>query len=509
MLSGSDTAEASALMKNDRIQVRKEQKAERDAETERKRTQREADREYFKQMQKLVSPKEPDVILDCRGKIIDKYGRNQRMLSTTVGAHSAIVARRCPWLGNIIEKARIKAEEDARKAEEEEKRKDEQGETPEQLASGATEIVDDEDEQLQMEEESRNDEPRVSEGVDLIVDVDDDEDDEDDEESFGSDDASDSGRREDGTANIVGSSHRHPRPHTEDDILIVTLPNHPPEAVKILLEYCCTNRVISLGRDAFTLSCKTKPTKHADGPVAPYDKSHHTKKWPNGGIPRLDFFVAVAAIKLAEEAGLKRLSLMCEIAASQLISVCNVTEALFMSSSQKNVSGNDLPRLRKAAMELILRRGQRGVSEIGRSTTFKKALQEQRSIIVPTLLQGTMETVAHWEKSKGAKKVTFDTSRSSFDAVDRADAILREKERRKRRQERGASDPGRKRKYDSDNYSSEGFDEWETETARRSLKRMRAHRLEAVTRRKTRASAASGAQRTSTRTTRKSRRSRG
>ena len=175
-----------------------------------------------------------------------------------------------------------------------------------------------------------------------------------------------------------------------------------------------------------------------------------------------------------------------------------------MSSLQKSASGNDLPRLRKAAMEIILRRGQRGVSEIGRSAPFKKALQEERSIIVPTLLLGTMETVTHWEKAKGAKKVTFDTSYSSFEAVDRADVVARERERRKRRRERGASDPGRKRKYDSDNYSSEGFDEWETETTRKSLKRMRAHNLDAVTRRRTRA-ASSTSKRPSQRTTRKRR----
>jgi hypothetical protein len=506
LLNGSDTAETSALMKNDRIQVRKEQKAERDAEAERKRTQREADREYFKQMRNLMSAssKEADVILDCKGKIVDKHGRNQRVLSTAVRANSVIIARRCPWLGNIIQQARIKAREEAREAEE--NKKDEQDETPEQVASGATEIVDDEDEGIQIEEESRNDERRISNGVDLVVDLDDDENGDDDEESLGSDDASEPGRTEEGTANIVGSSHHHHRVGMESDMLVVTLPNHSPEAVKIILEYCYTNRVLSLGRDAFMLSCKTKPSKHA-GPVPPFHSSHHTNKWPNGGIPRVDFLVALAAIKLAEEAGLKRLSLMCEIAAAQLISVCNVTDALVMSSSQKSVSGNDLPRLRKATMEVILRRGQRGVNEVGRSGPFKKALQEQRSIIVPTLFQGTMETVAHWEKAKGAKKVTFDTSNSSFYELDRADALAREKERRKRRRERGASDPGVKRKYDSDNnYSSESlFDDWETEASRRSLKRLRAHNLEIVSRRRTRASTSSVAQRTSQRAARKRR----
>ncbi|KAL3924508.1 MAG: hypothetical protein SGILL_001003 [Bacillariaceae sp.] len=372
LLNGTDTAETSALMKNDRILVRTEQKEERASETDRKRTQREADRVYFQQMRNIISSgaKEADVILDCQGKQVDKHGRNQRVLSTSVRTNTAIVARRCPWLGNIIQQTRRKAREDALKEEE----KKMQDDTPLQVAaSGAAEIVDDDEEHTLLEQDQRSDERRVSEGVDLVVDVDDDEED-NDEESLGSDGV------EEGTTNFEGSSHHLQHETTEDDMLVVTLPNHSPEAVKILLEYCYTNRVIVLGRDAFTQSCKTKPTRHA-GPVPPFHTSHHSKKWPSGGIPRVDFSVALAAIRLAEEAGLKRLSLMCEIAAAQLVSVSNVTDSLFISSTQKSLSGNDLPRLRKAAMEVILRRGQRGVNEIDHSVTFKKALQEQRSVI--------------------------------------------------------------------------------------------------------------------------------
>ena len=110
VLSGTDTAEASALMKNDRICVRNDQTAERETAAERNRILREADRTYFQQMRHLLpdlgGSKTADIILDCQGKLIDESGRNQQVLCTTVRAHSAIVSKRCPWLGAIIQKAR-------------------------------------------------------------------------------------------------------------------------------------------------------------------------------------------------------------------------------------------------------------------------------------------------------------------------------------------------------------------------------------------------------------------
>jgi hypothetical protein len=498
LLNPNDTAETSALMKNDRILVRKEQRAERSNEGERKRTQREADRVYFQQMRQLMlggGAGGADVILDCKGKLLDKNGRNQRVLSTTVRANSAIIARRCPWLASVIQQARDKAQQRALQEED----KDVKDETPDQVVCGATEIEDEEEDENEVDEERR-----VSDEIDMVVDFDDDDDDPEDEDDRSLDNArAEPARVEEETSDIVSSFH-HRRVQENFNCLMVPIPNHSPEAMKLLLEYCCTNRVAPLGRDAFIQSCRTKPTKLA-GPVPPYHSSHHSKKWPNGGFPRVEFSVALAGIKLAEEAGMHRLSLMCEVAAAQLVSVSNVTEALSMSTAQKGITGNDLPRLRKAAMEVILRRGERGVVDLSRSGTFKKALQDQRCVLVPALLRGTMETVSHWDKVRGIERDNSELPFYTFDELDRLDSTAREKERKKRRRERRADEPKGSEALDVDDDESLEpiLGDWEVEASRKSLKRMRAHNMDHIRRNRSRSSAVT--QRTSQRSTRKRR----
>lgn len=242
---------------------------------------------------------------------------------------------------------------------------------------------------------------------------------------------------EDDSGHVVSPSLPQIHSRLEKDVAVVVLSEHSPDSVKILLEYCYTNRVVSLGHNAFVQACKTRPNKH-NGPVPPYRTTHgaNAKFWPNNGIPMVTFSVALSAIRLAEEAGMYRLSFMCEISAAQLVTPGNVVEALTMSTRQKIISGNDLPRLRKAAMNVIFSRGSKFISEIGRSSFFKKALEEDKSIIVPTLLQGTMEAVTLWEK-RGAKR----SSPKTFEDLDKADVENRREERKRRRQERIKKDP--------------------------------------------------------------------
>jgi len=494
LLNENDTAETSALMKNDRIRVRKVRKSERMIEAERKRAQRDADRVYFQQMRHLLPESCPtrlaDVILDCQGKLVDKNGRNQRVLSTTVRAHSSMIRKRCPWLMAIIIQARQKAK---RQFEENEAQK---CETPDH-STRATEIENyDEGENCndndQANDNGENELKEIGRGeddisraaqIDMVVDssedgnvnviiVDDDEDD---------------------IGHVVSSSHHQIHSRPEVDVLTVVLSEHSPEAVKILLEYCYTNRVVSLGHNAFVQACKTRPNKH-NGPVPPYPTTHssNAKKWPNNGIPIIPFSVALAAIRLAEEAGMYRLSFMCEISAAHLVTTSNVVEALTMSTRQKIISGNDLPRLRKATMDIILRRGRRGVSEIGRSSCFKKALEEERSIIVPTLLQVTMEAVAHWEKARGTKRDFSEISHRTFKDIDREDSNKRAKERNRRRQDLVEKDPNKIREQDDkilNDFSDEPYDEdhfksWAAEAgaSKRSLRRMVHHNMDSIRR---------------------------
>ena len=55
---------------------------------------------------------------------------------------------------------------------------------------------------------------------------------------------------------------------------------YPPQAVKLILVYCYTNRVIDLGKDAFDSAFPTKDINTIDestvkfaGPVSPYSSS--------------------------------------------------------------------------------------------------------------------------------------------------------------------------------------------------------------------------------------------
>lgn len=481
LLSGSDTAESSALMKNDKISVRKACAAQREADQERKRMKRDADRTFFQQMRHLMpdlgGSKTSDVLLDCQGKLIDEKGRNQKVLCTTVRAHSAILSKRCPWLGAIIQKARNEAvlrdavedtitpddasskagsvrqvESDGKSADEEE----DDGiavlsfppkEEKEDEASGAAEIENDDEDELPYDGPSpRNVEDTRRLESPVVV---------------PSEKPSKAGKR----------------------FLWVALPEHAPEAVKLLLEYCYTNRVLHLGHEAFVQGCKTRPHKH-QGPVPPYQSSSSgSRRWPNNGYPVVSFSVALAGIALAEQAGMHRLSLMCEVAASQLLSTANVVEALSICTSQKNNTGNDLARLRKAAMDVVLRSGSRGVVELGRTPAFRRALEERRSFIVPTLLQGTMEAVTAHDKTRGVKRDRTDINYPSFEELDREDSYKRERERRKRRLERWEKDPSRRAENAFDEELDDFYDPilsgWGSETAKRSLKRM-SHHLDAI-----------------------------
>jgi len=211
-----------------------------------------------------------------------------------------------------------------------------------------------------------------------------------------------------------------------NNIHVVRL-GHCREAVQILLEFCYTNRVTSLGQQAFELSCQTKPDpKKNVGPVPP------NRRWPPR--PITTFSDALAALVLAEEAELPRLSLMCEVAAAQLITSTTVVTALECCETQKQWTGNPLPRLRKAAMDIVLK------SSSHLPTNFRQSLQDGRQDLVPTLLIGTMEAIDSVdEKKKRRKREDWQTiALEQFDPIDRQDSLRREQERRKRRKERNS-----------------------------------------------------------------------
>jgi len=195
--------------------------------------------------------------------------------------------------------------------------------------------------------------------------------------------------------------------------IIVPL-SHPPEAVKLLLEYCYTNRVISLGYEAFIKSFKPidpntmNPIQETCiGPVCPFPKVG-SESWPNDGLPTISLAVSLAGIQLAEEAKLPRLSLMCEIAASKLITSHTVLESLAFCEVQYRATGNRLLILRKAAMLYhILGHGPKGVAELANMPSFRRTLEERNDFVVPSLLMGIKEIV-HDLLGRGANCVNRD-----------------------------------------------------------------------------------------------------
>ena len=377
-------------MKNDRIQVRKNRKEEREADAEMHRLQRETDREYFRDMRHLlpdtIGSKMCDVLLDCRGKLVDEKGLNQEVLRTGVRGHSVLLSKRCAWLRDIIQNAREDLERQSVVTVPEQ---DNQAENGAHQAPAAASMPDEDDD----------------DGIEALPYA-------PGHDEEGSDrEAAEIENDEDEDVKMAKPPAREELPEMfssctgTGNLLWVTLPNHPPDAVRLLLEYCYTNRVVPLGQDAFLVACRTKndrrnPDKPFNGPVAPFhNHSSRTRGWPNQGLPTVSFAVAMAGISLAEEAKMKRLSLMCEVAAAELVESSNVVEALGRCTAQEKLTGNPLPRLRKAAMDIVLRSGQRGVMDICRTPTFRRALEEKSATIVPSLLVGTMEAVSP-EKSK-------------------------------------------------------------------------------------------------------------
>ncbi|CAB9517752.1 expressed unknown protein [Seminavis robusta] len=521
LLNGSDTAESSALMKNDRIKVRKERSADRQNQAELKRLQRDSDKEFFKQLQQLMpsggANKYCDVVFDCQGKIPDDNGFPQQVLTSKVRGHSVVLGKRCKWLGELIDTARkervnrsfvtedppadgiininnvsdvvIKAEEDAANSPQSQNRidfptghivantsstmPDEDGQRPRR--SGDTEDYDEDDDEMGVLPfpMPQNRPQAIYRGGATEIEDDDNNEDGSEADSMGA----------------VGGHWRDrvvrksfiSQESTQSDELVVTISKHSPQAMKLLLEYCYSNRVIPLGHDAYVQACRTKPVK-PDGPVAPYSSS---RRWPNNGAPQVTLSVALAGISLAEEAGLRRLSLMCEVAASQLVSNANVVHALSACTQQHSLTGNSLPRLREVAMSIILRFGPRGFYDVA---VFRKALEGPTTSIIPTLLTGTAEAMATNDKQKnesnklsGHKRDFSAIADSFYSSCDREDTCSRENERRMRRLERDGKAPRQPagvlvKTEDEDMYLDQVHSSsWAAESVRRSLKRMSHH----------------------------------
>jgi len=417
LLDAENTVEASAMMKNDRISVYKERSKQRSVRNEIVRLQRESDRKYFKDLRQLLPNPSPegmgcDVVLDCRGKISDERGFSQNVLATTVRANSVLISKRCKWLGRKINDAR---EDNRRRAEMTVQDDGEGANIAPSLKMAQSE--DDEEEEIIMAEDpsalaARDEAPAPQlpeageEGSPFVAKV------EDDDEEWEKR-ASETIKKKKKTPSLKTDTSNQIT-STSPNSVWVSL-NHSPQAVKLLLEYCYTNRVQSLGQEAFVKASKYLNAKDVgqlvakqSGPVMPFRKH----EWPEGGHPTVSLHLALAGITLAEEAHMPRLSLMCELAAAQLVDVRNVVDILSACQIQQSKTGNRLALLRKAAMlDCIMGSGQGGVEALFINASFRAGLAEKKDIVIPSLLDGSIEVMP----TKVTKEIKRKKDRQSSD----------------------------------------------------------------------------------------------
>ena len=448
-----------------------------------------------------------DVVFHCSGKMMDEKGYKQEVLTTYVRGHAAILAKRCKWLRNKI--ALAKNEMLVRdvssgsgtgtvggvNADMDEEEEDRVFEANNRNIVNANEVVPILDNDGRMDDGGRG---HGRPGVQRIE-VEDDEDEEVGNEGIGGnrnirrlgvahavavhniqdvsadEDAGADAYEDDSSRNRIRARRPGGRvqpisipldggndssvPYFEGSFpgAVCVVLSHPPEAVKILLEYCYSNRVVSLGQKAFLKAHKPVDlnTVHKDmevnslplSPFKPTEAKSNRSNWPNEGFPTVSFPVALAGIQLAEEAGMPRLSLMCELAAGELVSDHTALEALAVCEQQKRSTGNPLKTLRRRVMiRHILGHGHKGVSSLDSMSSFQRTLIDKSEDVVPSLMMGVKETfklllgdkddaeleslgIGYVYARKGA-------SMEFFKECDDEDLCSRNKERMKRRQER-------------------------------------------------------------------------
>jgi hypothetical protein len=423
VLNGDDNAEGAALMKNDRITVRREQEDDRCVTAKHARVQRDSERHYFEQLAGLVVQRPLLLPAAAQGTMVDDMAdvilncqQGGSSLNGLVHCHSFMIRARCAWLWGLIE--------DARKLEN-------------GRQSVLTLPVDAEDHDHDCADNADDDDDG------RIVDITNYRPVKVEESSAAAHIESD----EDDRAVVRDHATDHSVTHAPNKVW-VNVP-YSAEAVRILLEYCYTNRVFCLGLEAFSKACKKQSIfKKNTGPVPPITMRHN--KWPNMGVSTVTMATALEATRLAHVAGFPRLALMCEVAASNHVTFDNVVEALIACETIENEYGSPLVHLRKIAMRILIQTDYDLDGGVG--DFLKYALKEKGSLLVPTLLAGTnqlLEASHEDQKNKHSSQSPISVSArtatprnkrdwktsvySNLEKFDRADALERARERKRRR----------------------------------------------------------------------------
>ena len=480
VLKGQDTAEQGALMKDDVVRVRQYRWEQNDRDREANRLQRESDLVYLEQMRQMVDKQSlGNVLLDCQGPSVSNKcsAFNSQRLTTLVWCDAALVSKRCPWLGRIIEASSAGLSSTAAPTE----RSKSVVSLPEPLP-----YVGSPSSTIARNGVARVDSLATGNGRRSVQDdsIPDDEDLDDHPIQvldFAPHPSNRVGLQQNAVALAAAAQiecdDESNGEGTDFDLegkCTVVIPNHSSEAVKLLLEYCYTNRVVCLGHEAFRLAARTKPVpRDGKGNLPP----HGTKRWANRGEPTLSFDLAAAAIVLAEEASIPRLSLMCEVAASHLVSQLNVIEALSLCKRTQDQWGNPLQRLRRAAMEVVFHSKPFGIvyDRIYKNVAFKEAVEERAPLLVPALFSGTADAVEeclgkkryHSYRERDWKSALYDR----FGRHDQDDKLKRAQERSRHRKSRESNSGSEEYPLIVDELDALGNDA----ASRKCMKRLRKH----------------------------------
>jgi hypothetical protein len=440
-------------MKTDTIRVRRARVKERKIMVDWSKLQRDSDKDYFVQLKNLMPDKMPlwmenSVVFLCRGRIRDERGYRQNVLTSLVKGNERILAKRCKWLRDKIDAAsgEIRIELNREVVEEGMVFEAHQRQVIDGRNGNAIPV--DDDEVVNINNVNVNEEDGVN--VERFVQVNAVEDDEEDDprrmhiDNMGihniqdlsadesqNDGAGDSehGDHSGDNPNAVpldGRNDEHPssllNSHGGGRNPVHVVLAHPPEAVKLLLEYCYTHRVIALGQKAFNKSYKPVDPNLVDpllmdycGPVSPFPSPRVRSPWSDDALkkPTVNLSVALAGIQLAEEAKMPRLSLMCEIAASELVTDNSALEALALCEQQYRLTGNRLTHLRKSVMLYhVFGYGKKGVEKLSNMSSFKRTLKEKNNDVVPSLMMGIMEAVKSVRGEKDDPDVEFENRTS-------------------------------------------------------------------------------------------------
>ena len=432
----NETAEGCSIMKGDKIKVRSVRTKERMEREIRLNAQRESDKEYLKQLRVLflesvnslhmafpVTFGGPNVVIECRPFL--EVGQ-RGVLNHVIKAHESIISKRCLWLKDKIAKAKEESQRQRPSLEQQEDQRFFQGlvRIPDLHDSSSNGLPDTAvpaaAAPLPPHETARNIQniQRQYTG-----------DDDDEDSVVHYDPESQAGRQlnqDRGVAHQIDDEESAQYPNDQrsavvvhESMVLISLKEHPPEAVKILLEYCYTNRVVGLGKEAFVHASINSVPPHS---------------WPSQGLPSVSMAVTLAGIALAEEANMPRLSLMCEIASSCLLNDSNVLDALARCAEQESKTGNFLPILRKKAMTYLIH------APLLRTHNKKwiSKLVDMKDLLVPAILQGTLDVVSSSPHAK-RKRLSVGHPDPFYLVVDNEDKEARKRERLQSRMERKVS----------------------------------------------------------------------